>query len=523
MFLAQAALLVMLGTLASRFLGFGRELITAAYFGAEAEVDAYTIAFIAPNFLRMLLADAAIGAAFIPVVSGYLAKGQKEDAWIVGSSVTNIMLLVLGIMSVLGIVLAPYIVPIIAPGFVGKPETFDLTVVMMRIMFPSVLIMGLSGLVMGMLHSYDHFTFPAFAPLFFNIVIIGMIIIFAGRLGIISLAIGVTVGAIFQLIFQLPVLIKKGIKYFFKINWSHPGVRQVGLLVVPVMLTLGSIEINLVVDNRFASALAVGSVSALRYSIRLWQMPFSLFGVTIATVLFPTLSKQAAVNDISNLRQTFSLGTRLVFLILIPATMGLIILRTPIVRLVFERGEFTPLATKMTAIALMFYSIGLFAYGAKMLIDRTFYALRDSKTPMIIALISILLNYIGDWILMRYLGHGGIALTTSIVSIFNLLILVEILRRRLGRIEGKKIVFSIFRILLASILMIILVYFIWSALDSMVGRETIGQVISLGSAIFIAFILYLLFCYLLKVEELSVLYNMIKERFSQKRVNRQNA
>ncbi len=289
------------------------------------------------------------------------------------------------------------------------------------------------------------------------------------------------------------------------------------------MLTLGSIEINLVVDNRFASALAVGSVSALRYSIRLWQMPFSLFGVTIATVLFPTLSKQAAVNDISNLRQTFSLGTRLVFLILIPATMGLIILRTPIVRLVFERGEFTPLATKMTAIALMFYSIGLFAYGAKMLIDRTFYALRDSKTPMIIALISISLNYIGDWILMRYLGHGGIALTTSIVSIFNLLILVEILRRRLGRIEGKKIVFSIFRILLASILMIILVYFIWSALDSMVGRETIGQLISLGSAIFIAFILYLLFCYLLKVEELSVLYNMIKERFSQKRVNRQNA
>ncbi|MDP3014573.1 MAG: murein biosynthesis integral membrane protein MurJ, partial [Candidatus Subteraquimicrobiales bacterium] len=415
--------------------------------------------------------------------------------------------------------------------FPQKGEAIKLALLLTRIMFPAVLFMALAGLAMGILNSYEHFTAPAIAPVLWNLVIILMVVFASSRWGVVSLALGITLGSLVQFLFQLPFIRKREARYSLILNWRHPGVKEVGALIIPVVLSLASTEINVVVDTRFASTLVTGSIASLGYAVRLWTLPISLFAIAAATVLFPSFSRLAAKGDIKGLRQTFSQGIRMVFSILIPASVGLMVLCIPIVRLIFERGEFTKTSTLFTAGALFYYSIGIFAAGGLHLVNRTFYSIKDTRTPMIVTSIAIIINYFGDWFLMKFLpatvqrfnvplnlqwlgyAHGGIALSTSLVCFFNFFILVEILRRRLGGIEGKKIFLNFVKVSLASVALGFFAYYSWKVTALKFGISTSGQLISVGSGIFAGILAYLICAYHLRIEEVSQMKKLILERF----------
>jgi len=528
--LATAAVIVMAATLLSRIFGLVREQVMAAYFGAHVQIDAYRVAFILPNLFRMLLADAAIGSAFIPVFTSYLARGDRKGAWEVCSSVINLMVLILCLFLGLGMIFAPQLISILAPGFTNKPYTFKLALIMTRILFPSVLFMALAGVVMGILNSYNHFTAPALSPVLWNFIIIACILFLAPKMGVVSLALGIVVGSLFQFLMQLPFVSGKGARYSLIFNWHHPGVKEVGALLLPVVISLASWDINIIVDTRFASRLITGSVASLGYAIRLWQLPLGLFAIAISTVLFPTFSRQVVRNDIQGLKNSLSLGVRTLFLIMLPASVGLMTLGIPIIRLLFERGRFTPTATLLTASALFYYAVGLFAAGELHLVNRAFYSLKDTITPMVVAGLSIIVNYFGDWFFMIYLpifakliglpsslswlgyAHGGIALSTSLVCFFNLVVLMEILRRRLGGVDGKKIAISFAKISFASIILGVVAFYGWRVTVLYVGVSLLGQILSLGVGILLGVIIYIGVATLLKIEELHFAYQLIATR-----------
>lgn len=529
--LAKAAIVVMAATLISRIFGFGREMVMAAYFGAGIDLDAYRAAFILPNLFRMILADVAIGSAFIPVFASYLAKGDKKTAWEVGSNVINLMIITLCVAIGLGIIFAPQLMHLIAPGFVAKGRPFELAIALTRVMFPAILFMALSGVVMGILNSYDHFTAPAIAPVLWNVVIIASVVGLTARLGVFSLALGILAGSLVQFVFQLPFLKGRGGRYVLSLNWRHPGVRQVGVLLVPVMIGLASTDINTIVDTRFASTLITGTVAALGFAVRLWWLPLGIFAIAISTVLFPTLSRQAARGEIRRLVDSLSLGIRLVFLVLIPASVGLMVLGIPIVRLLFERGNFDGVDTILTASALFYYAIGLCAIGQLPLVNRAFYALKDSLTPMIVAVVAIVINYFGDLFLMTWvpkvfvsLGyphqfwlarpHGGIALSTSVVAFFNFFVLILLLRRRVKGIGGRKILLSLAKIAAASAVLGLVSFYGWRTVAGFVGISLGGQVVSLGVAIVLGIVAFTGVSFILKVEEVHILKALLLRRFS---------
>ncbi len=529
-FLAQAAFVVMAATLLSRVFGLVREQVMANYFGARTQIDAYRVAFLLPNLFRMLLADAAIASAFIPVFSSYLAKGDEKGAWQVASSVINLMVLVLCIVLGIGMIFSRQLIPILAPGFVLKAQTMDLAVLMTRLMFPSILFTALAGVIMGILNSYDHFAAPAVAPVLWNIFIIGSIVLLAPEIGVLSIAVGVTLGSMVQFGFQVPFLRGRGTTYSLALDWHHPGVKQVGSLLVPVIISLAALDINAVVDTRFASTLITGSVASLGYAQRLWMLPLGLFAIAISTVLFPTLSKQAALDNIGALKDSLSLGIRVIFLVVLPASVGLMVLGIPIIRLLLEHGRFSPHDTIFTASALFHYSVGLFAAGELYIINRAYYSLKNTKIPMIVAAIGITINYFADWFMMNYLpvfaktihlpaslsylglAHGGIALSTSIVCIFNFAVLIFILRVRLKGIDGAKIARSGLRVLIASVALGFAAFYSWSLTAQFLGASTIGQALAVAIAILSGGLVYLGLLLVLRVEEVKTVYDLVLER-----------
>lgn len=533
LFLATAATIVMIGTLVSRISGLVREQVLAYYFGAGMQVDAFRAGFILPNLFRIILAETAIGSAFIPIFTSYLAKKQERDAWEVARTSITMMGFILTTVVVFGIIFAPQLISVFTPGFVDKPVTFALAVKLTRIMFPCILFLALAGLHMGMLHSFDHFTAPAFAPLVFNLVFIGMVIGFAHKLDATALALGVTLGGIGQFLFQLPYMKKITGKWgcALSINLRHPGVKQVGLLLLPIIFTLASTDINIIVDMRFASVLKTGSVAALGYAHRLYLLPMGLFGFAVAAVLFPTLSRQAANGKTDELRKSFSLGTRILLFIMIPAGVGLAILSVPIVRILFQRGDFTAADTVMTASALFYYSASVFMMGQLQLVNRVYYALRDAITPLIIASALIVVNYFGDWAFMIYIprlaemiglpdtiswlgyAHGGIALSTSIVTIIQVWLMMEMLRRRLKGIEGTRMKVTMLKTALASLILAATAFYSWKVLATVLGQTILAQIISLGVAITLGIAVYIGASFALKIEEMHLAKELILERF----------
>lgn len=510
----KAATEVSIATGISRILGFIRDIILAKLFGASGLSDAFFVAYRVPNLLRELFAEGAVSAGFVPVFTEYLRKHGKEDARRLAGVVFAFLFSVLLIICLLGILFAPFIASLIAPGFINNNEKFMLTIKLIRIMFPFLLFISLSALCMGVLNSLRSFFMPALAPAFFNLAIIASAIFLAPRfyIPILAIGIGVTIGGAFQYGVQIIDLLRRDFNLRPIFSFSHPGLKRITLLVLPVVAAIAATQINVFISNIFATYLPEGSATYLYYGIRLVLLPIGIFGVAMSTAALPSMSEHAVKGDIDGLRETFSFSLRLVFFMSLPAMTGLMALSHPIVNLLFQRGEFTYEATKGTVYALNFYSLGLWAFVGSKVVRAPFYSMQDTKTPLKVAIISVAINILCSLILIWPLRHGGLALALSIATSINFIILLVFLRRRIGRVDGRRILRSFIKTSLASSVMGIVG---WMIIRSDIWRES-GRIIEktgvLGGVIILCILVYLLLMHLTKSEELEYLIKMYRER-----------
>lgn len=518
--IAGAAGIVAFGTLISRILGFIRDMILANLFGATVAADAFYVAFRIPNILRELFAEGSMSAAFIPVFTEYLSKKSRSEAKELASAAFTTLFLLLCVVVAFGIFFSPQLIRAIAPGFARDTYQFSLTVAMTRIMFPFLLFISLAALAMGILNSTRRFAPPALASGVFNVVSILFVFGFSPLLPepVYGAAIGVALGGLAQFLIQIPALYQEGFPLSFRrsIRPLHPGVVQMGRLLLPTTLGLSVTQINVLVNTLLASYLAAGSVTYLYFGMRLIHFPLGIFAVALSTAILPTLSAQAAKGETEGLRQTFSFGLRLVFFITFPAMMGLILFRVPIVHLLFEHGEFGHAATIGTASAVLFYSMGLWAFAGIRIVVPVFYSLQDTKTPVKIGLVAVAANVILNLILMGPLQHRGLALATSLSAILNFSLLLFILRKRIGRIDGKRILNSHLKVLLAS--STLLPASLWLNAQEMwlSSGDWLLKAALLAIAIFVSAASYFLIQASLKSEEFYFILNLIKNRLTKR-------
>ena len=390
---ARAAGIVMFFILLSRILGFVRERAIAEVFGRTGVTDVFFAAFAIPDLMYQLLVGGALSSAFIPVFTHYLARGEEKEAWYTASIFLNIIVLALASFMILGVIFTPSLAPLVGIGFDGEQR--ELLILLMRVTFPAVFFTALSGLAMGILHSYQKFTLPALGPIVYNLGQILGAYVLGPIMGIMGMAVGTIAGSLGSLSLQLPQVAARA-KGFYRpvIDLRHPGIRRMGTLMLPAIIGLSISQVNLIVGQNLASLLETGSIVALRLANRLINFPLGVFAMGISTAIFPTLSGLVAQDEMLEFRRTFSFGLRVVFFVTIPSAMGMAFLSVPIVRLLFESGEFTAADTAATAYALLFYAPGLIAQAGTQIITRIYYSLQDTVTPVKIGLVTVVINFI---------------------------------------------------------------------------------------------------------------------------------
>ncbi len=483
--------IVMIATLLCRLLGLGREIVISNQFGAGLETDAFFVAFMIPNLLRSFLGEGALNTTFIPVFSDYLTNHDQKKADTFASNVLNILIITLIVIIFLGIWGAPLIVNILASGFRLEPAKYLLTIRLTKIMFPYIGFAAMAALFMGILNSYKEFFIPSFAPAMLNIGIISFALLYTAEMGIYSLAIGVIIGGLVQAIIHIPSLFKRHFHYKLILNFRDPGIIVLFRLFLPAMFGLAIDKINFVVDRIIASYLTHGSISALYYANRLMQFPLGVFGIALSIAILPTLSKHVAQKQHDRLRNSFSFGIKILSLFILPSTVGLIVLSHPIIKLFYEHGLFGSQDTNMTEIALVCYTIGLFAIATLRLIISTFYALKDTRTPLKIGFYIVIFNIILDLLLVRYLAHAGIALATSIAAILHFIILGIFLNKKIRGVFSKDLLEFFWKTLVASIFMGIVCWAVSQYFNSMFDLNVkIIQVIQVLVSITLGLITY---------------------------------
>jgi putative peptidoglycan lipid II flippase len=512
--IAKAAGLMSVATFISRVLGYVRDMIFALYFGATGVSDTFFAAFKIPNLLRELFAEGSMSSAFIPVLTEYRQKQGEEEAKRLVSITFTFIIIVVGIACLIGIILSPAIVTLIAPGFLSSPEKFSLTVLLTRIMFPFLLFIGLASLVMGTLNTKKIFFVPALAPAMLNITLILSIVFFESRAKqpIIVAAIGVMVGGFTQLAFQLPSFFKNKYKLAFNTSFGHPGLKRMSILLIPSTLALAANQINIVVGNILASFLPSGSITYLFYSMRLIQFPIGIFGVAMGMAVLPSLSEHAVKGDFDRLREDFSFALRLLFFISVPAMAGLIALREPIVNLLFQRGQFDYTATQGTAEALLFYSIGIWSIVGVRIVTATFYSMQDTRTPVKVAVVGMVSNLILSLIFMGPLKHSGLALANTLASGVNFALLFFFLRQKLKRVDTRRILHSFIKIIFSSSVMGVVGGMLLHGKVWQIHGNTLNKIFHLSGTVTICVGIYLLLSYLLKSEEIFYLIGMVKQK-----------
>jgi putative peptidoglycan lipid II flippase len=446
-------------------LGFGRRATIGGYFGTAAEADAYFAAYFVPDQLQQLLISGVLAGSFIPILADSLKNDRSEESWRLISTVANLMLLVLSALTLGGIVIAPTLVKLLFPGF--SSEVKDLTTTLLRIVFPVIVLTGCTGLAGGILNTYGHFVTPALSSSVFSLVIILSVVLCADRFGIVALALGTALAGVFQLGVQFPVLAKIGLQYRPVLNLHNPKLLQLGKLAAPLFLRLVFIQGYSVAERFFASLLSMGSISALSYAQPIALTPVNVVGAAIPIVLFPTLSRQAAVGDFEAFGNTLFSWLQRTLIIMVPISIFAIVFSTPIVQLLFERGTFDRAATQATAWALLFYSVGLFAYPASWLLMRGFFALQDAVTPMVVTAVSCILAVLFDSWAIRYLAHGGLALGYSLQAILQAVVMLFIAQKRLKSLSASRLTKESAKILIAAVVSAGVCYFLWSWLSSM--------------------------------------------------------
>ncbi len=514
--IARAAGAMSVATFMSRILGYVKDMILARYFGATGLSDIFFVAFRIPNLLRELFAEGSMSSAFIPVLTEYNTKEGFEEAKKLTRITFTFLTLIVGFICLIGIIITPQIVAIIAPGFLKDPSKFQQTVLLTRIMFPFLLFISLASVTMGALNTKRVFFVPALASAMLNITIIAVIVIFVSYLRepIVVVALGVTLGGLVQFLFQLPSFFRSGYDLRPDFSFRHPGLKKISILIMPATMGMAVAQINIFISTILASYLPHGSITYLYYSMRLIQFPVGIFGVAMGMAVLPMLSEHAAKGALDNMRDDISFSLRLLFFITVPSMAGLIALREPIVNLLFQRGIFDYNATRGTSEALLFYSIGIWAIVGVRVMTASFYSLHDTKTPVKIAVIAMTANVIFSIILMRFLNHSGLAFANSIASIINLSLLSFVLRKRLGRIDGRRITRSLLKSSIAATVMaisgsIIISSDIWK-LSGMVGIKSIY----LAGTITTCLLIYTLLSLILRSEELSYVYRVVRSRLN---------
>ncbi|MBS1795448.1 MAG: murein biosynthesis integral membrane protein MurJ [Acidobacteria bacterium] len=528
---AKSAGIVSIAVMFSRVLGLVREMVFANFFGAGFLNDAYQVAFRIPNVLRDLFAEGALSAAFVKVFTDYQINKSEQEAWKLASLVMNALAVVLSVITIIGIIFSRQFIELIADGF--SPEKAALATTLTQIMFPFILLVALAALAMGVLNTKGIFGIPASASTVFNVtsMIFGLgfaywlsgggwtssndkttVPAIASQWAIIGMAIGTLLGGAAQFLMQVPSLYKVGFRFGFGLSFTDEGVRRVMRLMTPAILGTSAVQINVLVNTFFVSSIN-GGVSWLGYAFRLMQFPIGIFGVAIGTASIPVLSRMASEGKIRDFRDTLSSSTNLVFLMTLPSACGLIVLGEPIIRLIYERGKFDAADTSMTAYALAGYSIGLTGYAAIKVLSPAFYAMDDAKTPMIIALASIVVNTIASYFLMKWLsvygyGHVGVALATSLVALVNFFALAFLMRRKIKRLNGREILSAFTRIAVASAVMSAVCWFSYHFLHGQFGAKGfLYKALECFVPIGLGGLVFLIMAKLLKISEVDKIYN----------------
>lgn len=511
----RSAGIISFATMISRVLGLVRDMIIAYFFGTSTSVQAFIVAFRIPNTLRDLVAEGAANAAFVPVLTEYHTAKSEKEFWRLSNNIFNIMFLILVGISILGIIFSPFIVRVIAPGFITDAQKLNLTISLNRIIFPFIFLVGLSTYAMGILNTLNHFSTPAFGPALFNLSLISAVCLLSRRFGVYSLAIGVLAGGAVQLLIQAPFLYKKGMRFDYSIDLKNSATRKIGKLLLPRAAGSCIYQMGSFIDTIFASfAGIVGqeAVAFIYYANRLIQLPIGVFGNAIAQASLPAMSAHASKRDLDKLRDIVTFSLRTTFIITIPAAIGLIVLARPIVSVLFERGQFLPESTTVTSRVLIFYAIGLFSYSAVKILANAFYAMQDTVTPVKFSSISLVLNIILNAILMFPLGVMGLALSTSASSIFNFAMLMNRLNKKIGRLDLSELSFAFLKILLASLIMGFFLFlfekFFYAAFD----KSTFIKAIYLVIIILIGILVFVISAFLFKIKELSLAIQWILKK-----------
>ena len=516
---ARSAGVVSAAVLLSRLTGLVREMVIARLFGDGPINDAFILGFRIPNLTRDLFAEGALSSAFIPTFTRYLTTKGNREASELASLVATAIVLIVGGLCLLGMIFSPALVGLLAPGFEQVPGKFPLAVKLTRIMFPFLLLVALAAQAMGMLNALHQFGIPALSSAFFNLgsLLSGLALGYwaAPWLGlepIVGMALGVVIGGALQLFVQVPSLLRAGFLPRLKVNWSDPGLRQIMGMMVPAILGNAAVQVNVMVNSNFASSITNqagqvidGPMSWLGYAFRFMQLPLGLFGVAIGSATLPAISRLAALNDMDGFRRTLSRSLGMVFLLTIPASVGLAVLGEPIIGAIYQRGAFQASATVQTARALTCYVVGLAAYSALKVVAPSLYALHDARTPMMTSLASILINFAVSYTMVRHstLGHAGLALSTSSVALFQFAVLLAIVSRRVGGIQGRELLRSVLRIGLASAAMGGVCFLSSHWMRTSMGASTLARLADLAVSIPLGLAVLYGACRILKVRELQ--------------------
>ena len=487
--LARSAGVMTIATLVSRVLGVARDMALTFAFGASREMDAFNVATRIPNLVRDLFAEGAMSAAFVPTFTRHLKEKGEASAWRLGSNVINALMLVTGVLVVLGII---YAYPL--ADFYTDDEEFaenlGLTAELTRWTLPFLTMVAVAVAQAGILNSLRRFFIPAVSPATYNVAIILSALVmvpFAPALGIepiTAIAIGSLVGGLLQIVAQWPALRHAGFRYRFVLDFRDPGLRQVLLLMGPGTIGVAAAQINLAVNTWLATSQGEGAVTVLNYAFRLMYLPIGLFGVSVATAAVPDLARQATGEGFTEMRRTISSALRMMLVLSVPAMVGLAVLGRPIVQLLFERGEWTPGATAATAWALLMYAPGLIGYSLVKIASPSFYALSDARTPVIVSMITVAANVGLNLWLVRILGYGGLALGTAIASLINAALLMTLLSRRIGGIDGARVTQTFVKVGAASIVMGVAAYYAQAWLAGTVGTANgVTRAVAVGGGI----------------------------------------
>ena len=501
-----------IATAFSRVAGLVREIVAASYFGIKGPMSAFTIAFQVPNLVRSLFADAAIQAAFVPVFTEELEKGNKREAFRLASTLIYLVTLVLGAVTAVFVLAAPLIVPVFAPGFSG--EILDLTVTLSQILFPILILLGATGMAVGILNSYDRFAAFAISPFFWNVLIILVLVLlepaFHGNDRIYAYAIGVLVGTVVQLAIPAFDLRNTPFRFTRDLDWRLPDVRRVLLLMLPVTLSLGLINFDLLLNSIVGTLVSDRAPAAIDKAFRIYMLPQGIFSVAVATVAFPTLARFAARQEWDNLRATTSNGMRQILLLLIPAAAVLLVLSVPITRLVYQRGEFDADQTHLVAQALFWFAFSLPFNGLYLMLTRTFFSLQRPWVPTAVAGSNLIVDVIFSFAFYSPFGVGGVVAATVIATISSVVAESVILRDQLDGLELKRLFDTATRVIAASALLAGVSYLVWYGLDQALGRDLIAQIVSLGVALLAGFATYCAAVLALRVPEANQIVRLLR-------------